>query len=230
MPFKTDEEFRARFSELFMKAEKTMKLAERVSSKASLASIQELRYAARRLVQADQIRLKAAGRDLTSEEIDGWHTHTIEACENCVKARDDAVDSAVIFMNKEVEQAVNRIGLEIMLREFSELGQFRHHVRSINGLIVDSRADRTKLDQNYSKIEAEHLDKLCGLFQKFKDNTALATALRHDDEQARIEYGKLQFQSGLRVRLGLYTLLFAIITGVISSVVGNLVTFLFFTK
>lgn len=205
-----------------------MKIAERVGNRAIEASIQELRYAARRAVQADQIRLAAGTRDLTKEENDNWQKHTVEACENCVKARDDAVDSAVMFMTCEVEKVVNKVGLQTVVTGFPDVFVFRKNVREIDRLIVASRANRSKLDACYSEIEKNSL--LPGtieLFGQFRDSTVIAAALKHDEEQARIEYGKRQFQSGLKVTLGITAFLFALFTGIVSSVVGNLLTRLF---
>jgi hypothetical protein len=211
-----------------MRAEETMKLAERIERRVIEASVQELRYAGRREVQAHLLRLAAAGQELTPEQYDEWLTHAIEACENCVKARDDALDSAVTFMADEVEQAVNKIGLNKVLAEFSDLSEFRRNIRECDRLMTESRGDRLKLDDNYSKIENEHLPAAIQRYHQFKDNVAVAIALRTiqeaEEEAARIEYGKQQFRAGLKKLLGLTALLYAIGIGIVSSIAGNILT------
>ena len=228
MPLKTDDDFRRRLSRLWMRAEETMKLAERMEGRVIEASVQELRYAGRREMQAHLLRLAAGGQELTEEKYDEWLTHATEACENCVKARDDAVDSAVAFITNEVEQSVNKIGLDKVLAEFPGLSEFRRHVRECDRLVTESRGDRSKLDDNYSKIESEHLPEAIQRYRQFKDNVAIGLALRAhqqaQEEAARIEYGKQQFRAGLKKLLSLTALLYAILIGAVSSVVGNLLT------
>jgi hypothetical protein len=216
MTFKNTDEFEIELARLWMLAEKAIKAIEVLRDGVEEASILELRYAGRREMQARLLRQSCSGREMTAEEEKKWQRHATEACENCIKARDDAIDSAVMYLNRRVEDAVDKIGLPNVLLAFPELSEFRRRIRLINDLIVQSRGDRTKLNEIYTGIEEAHLPEVLEIFKRFKANEAIGAAL----EKAADEYAEQRYEAGRRDKVKLV----AIFYGLLLSILGNVLS------
>jgi len=216
MPFKNQDEFEIELARLWMLAEKAIKAIEVLRDGVEEASILELRYAGRREIQARLLRQSCSGREMTAEEEKQWQDHATEACENCIKARDDAIDSAVMYLNGRVEDAVDKIGLPKVLLAFPELPEFRRRIRQINDLIVESRGDRTKLNQIYTTVLEEHLPEVLRIFWRFKDNEAIGAAL----EKAADERAEQSYAAGRRDKVKLV----AIFGALLLSILGNVLS------
>lgn len=170
------EQYLSKFLDEWMRAEETLKLTERIRNEAMMASIQELRYAARRLVQALIVLRdnKATNKEDCQKEI---QHHMIEAIENCVKARHDAVDAAVSFVHARIEEFVKSVGVEITLQCFPNFAVLRKQIKAIDKLIVESRAERKNLDPSYNLIRIEHLPKVIDFYDELVVSEGIAKGL-----------------------------------------------------
>jgi hypothetical protein len=135
-------------------AEEVLKMVERVKNEAFYPSIKELRYAARRVVDAHN---EAARPKPDHESI---KVHLIEAIENCRKARHDAVDSAINFIHDELDKLVRLAGLDTVHQAFPSYGALQVRLRDVSELIVQSRKARTALDDKYEEVKREHLTEI----------------------------------------------------------------------
>lgn len=169
-------EYLSDFLSEWMRAEEVLKLTERIRNEAMMASIQELRYAARRLVQALIVLRdnEATHKEDCEKEI---QRHMIEAIENCIKARHDAVDAAVSFVHARIDEFVKSVGVEITLQCFPNFATLRGQIKRTDKLIVESRAQRKHLDPSYDLIRTEHLPKIVDFYDELVGSESLAKKL-----------------------------------------------------
>jgi hypothetical protein len=146
----------------WVRAEEVLKMAERLKNEVFIPSIMELRYAARRVVQAE---LDFANGYATDDEIGA---HLTEAIENCRKARHDAIDSAVNFVHEQLDVLKDNVGLPVLVQAFPGYAALRARINEIDERIVASRKNRAKLDDEYEAIKREHLTQIVDLYRQME--------------------------------------------------------------
>lgn len=103
-------EHRLAVADAWDKAEHAIKLAEQVNGQVVNPAIYELRYAGRRLIEADQLEAKGdleeAAKRLGDAQMD------------CMRARHDAVDAATSKITVHLELAIDKLGAS---REYPKL-------------------------------------------------------------------------------------------------------------
>ena len=152
----------ATLREDWMKAEEVLKIVERMKNEAFLPSINELRYAGRRYVQAEMSYLSKSENDWTI------HVHLIEAIENCKKARHDCIDSAINFIHERIETTTMLAGYKVVMKKFPHIGDIWKEIEDIDRRIIKSRKDRKNIDDEYENIKRTHLKKVVNLYLDFK--------------------------------------------------------------
>ena len=157
------------YLEEWVKTEEVLKKVERTSNEAYMPSIQELRYAGRRVVQG--FREHHAG--IALDEI---RTHFLEAIENCRKARHDAIDSCIAFVHSEIDALLRNVGksyLDEIHRFFPNYPTLKKEMRSVNERMVRSRKDRSRLDEEYELMAENHLASIVDFYSELEDSKPL---------------------------------------------------------
>lgn len=148
------------------KAEIDIKLAEQINRKVVLPSINELRYAGRRLVEI----LHKIETEAPSEQIDGLFNDTLF---DCLRARHDAIDSAVSKIILDTDAAEKDLGYESILKAFPDYPKFRNQLIKIQENIAKSREDRNNREQIYNTISTANFPKLVESYQEFRSSEPL---------------------------------------------------------
>ena len=145
----------------WMSAEEIIKRAELISQEVNYPAVQELRYAARRIVDAEY----AADNGKKDEDI-RWHLS--EACENCRKAKHDAIDASILFVHVELDELVSKTGLDVVAQAFPQYSDLIIEMEEVGDRIVASRKRREILDTEYDAIAEKHLHNVVDLYRKLK--------------------------------------------------------------
>jgi hypothetical protein len=188
------------YSRQWFRAEEAIKAFERLEAKVLMASVQELRYAGRRFAQILDVCHKKSGvfspADLQELEI-----HLIEAIQNCIKARHDALDAAVHFIHKRITTLISAVGIFEVRAHFPNFNLLEDEIKAIDRKIIEARADRSKLDGNYDAILLEHRDKLIRFYKELESSEfAIRKSLL---AQKSINRRNLFVSSGLGFILGI---------------------------
>lgn len=163
----------------WLRAEEVLKRFERLAASAFMPSVQELRYAGRRFMQALELLQLEANQTLTPTESEDIEKHLIEAVENCVKARHDAVDAAVQFIHKRMNLLVNAVGRADVIRHFPQFSLLQKEISEIDRKIIHSRKDRSIIDEQYEAILNEHSEKLLDFYGMLEESEfAIRSAIK----------------------------------------------------
>lgn len=136
------------------KSESRIKSAERIRTEVSEASINELRYGGRRMVDALKIMLNPE----YSVDPALFKTHLIEAKECAIKAEHDAIDAIIFYVDKHLRHIEKYIDADIIHELFPEYIVVRTKLHDVSILIEESRADRRNRHDIYDEIEKNHLE------------------------------------------------------------------------
>ncbi len=161
-------------------AEKLIKAAERVRAQVVMASVNELRYAGRRLVDAINVADAAKADAKAREQFERYigETHMF-----CLRARHDAVDAVVLYVQKAVQKYEDEFGLALLGEKFPKIYEIRTTLAACDGLIVASREDRMRRVEEYATLERDHYPQLLTYYQELLSNrdvlVAMVTAKQH---------------------------------------------------
>jgi hypothetical protein len=147
------------------KAEADVKLAEQVCDAIVLPSINELRYAGRRLIDA----LVAVSADASGEKS---HSLLEDAKFNCHRARHDALDSATAKIASDVENMLGHLGYDVVIQCFPKLPELRLALRETRERIVVSRENREDRDAIYQTISETNFPGLVRLHSLLMEGEA----------------------------------------------------------
>lgn len=163
------------FLEEWMRVEEALKQTERIKNEAFIPSINELRYAARRVVQAN---IDLSSGSATDEDV---RRHLTEAIENCIKARHDAVDSAINYIHEKLDEACTSIGYPRIISVFPEYEETRKKIHEIDMMVIESRKNRSTLTKQYDEIEKTHLDKMVEFYLKLETSPKIVASMARRD-------------------------------------------------
>ena len=139
------------------KVEKDIKLAEQVSGKAVIPSINELRYAGRRIVDAlAKARVPGSEHDVA--------VLLAEARFDCHRARHDAIDVGSSIIAGECEAMVRHLGYEAILKTYPEFPALNAQLVKARRMIAHSRQNRDEREKIYAELEDVAFP---GLVEKF---------------------------------------------------------------
>ncbi|MEA3008860.1 MAG: hypothetical protein QOJ91_552, partial [Sphingomonadales bacterium] len=155
------------------RAEEVIKLAEQVTAHAVIPSIQELRYAGRRLI--DALHAYTSG-----EPIDRVLALLEDARFSCHRSRHDAIDAAISTMGIDSEAIARQMGYDIVHSSYPDYVNFLRRLDEVRRAIVTSRGRRSDRDEIYAAITAGDFP---GLVQDYKD-------LRRSEVTMRIIAGR----------------------------------------
>lgn len=165
-----------------------------------MASVQELRYAGRRFAQILEI-CHGKSASFSKSELQELETHLIEAIQNCIKARHDALDAAVHFIHKRISALISSVGLPEVRAHFPNFNLLENEIKAIDRKIIEARADRSKLDVNYDAILVQHREKLIKFYKELESSEfAIRRALL---SQRNINLRRLAISSVIGFFLGI---------------------------
>jgi hypothetical protein len=175
--------FPPRFSENLNKvveawnaAEEDIKAAEQIEKKVITPSINELRYAGRRLVEALQKIDDEVDHDRAAALLD-------DAWFDCLRARHDAIDSALMKMALDCEAAVKRLGPRAVVATFPNFSSLLRLLESANQKIRQSRRDRNNRDAIYETVSTVDFPRIIELFDEFRASESLMKHLATRDRR-----------------------------------------------
>jgi hypothetical protein len=189
------------YSSEWFKAEEALKSFERLSTTVLMASVQELRYAGRRFAQVLNTCHQRNG-SLSTDEISALEVHLVEAIQNCIKARHDAIDASVQFVHKRMNTLAQAVGILEVRAHFPHFNLLEQEIKEIDKKIVAARADRRNLDANYAAILTEHGAKLVDFYEKLSQSEfAIRDSLK---AQKKINHRNLFISSLVGFVLGIF--------------------------
>ena len=125
-------------------AEKCVKEGELFNKDAVMPSINELRYAGRRLVDACAA---AQNGDMRAAD-----AHLLEAGENLTKARHDVADSVIGYISERASDIREQVGASALKKNFSGYENLFGTLKNASRQILLSRKDRTRRNEIYGGI------------------------------------------------------------------------------
>lgn len=158
------------------KAEGLMKLAERVRAEVVFPSVNELRYAGRRLIDAWSV-IPNINDAAVKSDFDGYFKDALFRC-HC--AQHDAIDATVLFVQAAIDEYEKEFGAALLLTHFPEVADLRLSLKEADDLIVSSRKDRGKRSDEYDKLAATHLPNITLIYSKIQTNRKSLEALVAD--------------------------------------------------
>jgi hypothetical protein len=116
------------------------------------ASINELRYAGRRLVEAYSLAKKA--------ELDPQYEQTCldllrEVRSFCLRAKHDAIDGAVTYIDQALAKFEEEFGPDLLHEKFDDYVKMKVALREVSEIMSQSRGGRDNRNELYKKISEE---------------------------------------------------------------------------
>ncbi len=153
-------------------AEGVIKRAEHLNGAVVIPSINEMRYAGRRIVDAVN-SLSGSHHD------DGVDADTFlrDARLRCICAQHDALDASITFVHLHVRHLESAVGVTKLHGAFPRIADLRAEIVEISDLVVQSRAFRNGRAEAYGRIlneaevsagldeKASHFDNLLRLYR-----------------------------------------------------------------
>lgn len=200
----------ARIARLWDTVEGRIKTVERIRLEVVVASINELRYAGRRLVDLINILLASDctqdAQDDVQKRLDEIHGIVFEIEQNIIRANNDAADAAVLFIHDRFEFLINEFGATTVFTYFPEYPKILTRIRAINDFMSQSREERHKRNDIYNDIFESYLPEALQLYDAMIASEALIKA---DIEESK----RLQSKRDQWAKWGY-------IVGVVGTVVG----------
>ena len=144
------------------KAEKLIKTAERARAQVVIASVNELRYAGRRMIDALRLSKQAATDPSKKDEFERYVSETLAFC---TRAQHDAVDAIVLFLQKALQRYEEEFGLTLLGEKYPKIFEIRAALNQADALIISSREDRQRRQEEYQILADDHCPRLIAYYQ-----------------------------------------------------------------
>lgn len=156
------------------RAEALVKQAELLRSEVVQASINELRYGGRKLIDALQILSEDSIDDVEIEKAYA----SINAClNNCYCAQHDAIDALNLFVKRALKAYEVEFGIKLLAEKFPDYYSIKALLDEGDDLIVDSRGNRTERQIKYKKFGDKIYSELLVYYRKLKSGREIFQAL-----------------------------------------------------
>ena len=186
------------------KTEKWVKKGENINGNVVLPSINEMRYAGRRLVDA----FEAAEKN----DAEAAMRHFSEARDNLIKARHDAVDSIIHHFSENTNKYRENLGAGNLQKHFSEYGTLFSLLKNIESEISNSREKRENRDTIYGKIMQKDLPKLCELYSSLDASIpAIEQNIKKEDRHRAEEMQQMATTRSISIWIAIISSIIAII-------------------
>lgn len=161
-------------------AEKAIKVAEQVNGEIVNPAIYELRYAGRRVVEALAKKDDFAGAKKLLDD----------AIFDCCRARHDAIDAATSKITSDIDNALEKLGPENVLKYFPACTDLIAELEVTREKIAVSRENRENRDAIYDTIEATNFEKIVSIHGSFRSSESLIKqAARKDRRNNKFSHG-----------------------------------------
>lgn len=144
-----------KISDRWNRCERLLKTAERVRGEVLHPSINELRYAGRRFVDAISI---LSEDNVSDENHKAAESYLNEAFMFCMRAEHDCVDAVVTYAHLLIEKSSDEYGLFLLIQACPSLEKYRIIKPRIDKLILSSREERGRRDDLYQEIIGSYID------------------------------------------------------------------------
>lgn len=144
-----------KISERWNRCERLLKTAERVRGEVLNPSINELRYAGRRFVDAISL---LSEENLSVENRAKADSYLNEAFMFCMQAEHDCVDAVVMHAHLLIEQYSTEYGQMLLIQACPSLEKYRMIKPQIDALILSSREERDRRNDLYHEIIDKHIE------------------------------------------------------------------------
>jgi hypothetical protein len=194
----------AHVAKLWDTVEGRIKTVERLQLTVVFASINELRYAGRRLVDLMNIICSDDRQDRDKQDQISGIVYEIE--QNIIRANNDAADAAVVFLHERLHQLVSEFGVSVTFMYFPAYSEMLSKIRQINEFMSLSREERHKRNEIYNDIFENHLKQLIQLYDRM---LVAEESIKTEVEEAK----KIQQQRDQWTKKGY-------IAGIIGAIIG----------
>jgi hypothetical protein len=160
----------AELSSLWNRIELRAKQAEQWRGEAIVASINEMRYAGRRIVDA----IALAENNLDGSQDPKIEEHLIIAKSYLLNADHDITDSVSFIVLRRVSKTIDQHGLQKIEQYCPKFAEDYLLVKEANQLVLQSREERAKRIEAYNKLADEYLPRLMDLYKRLVDSRELA--------------------------------------------------------
>ena len=168
------------------KAEEALKHAENIQGEVVASSINELRYAGRKIIEALSLDdNKEQSRRLLDDAIF-----------DCMRARHDAIDAITAYISDSIDNITNELGVDVVLTCYHDLPKLLAEIGRIQGYIAHSRENRLNRDAIYETLQITDLPNIISMYLDLKSNESLMTSLAEKRKRER-RYHRIGFWSGL---------------------------------
>lgn len=173
----THEEVRIAYASLVAewdRAEGLIKEAERIRAQVVMASVNELRYAGRRLIDA-----KAMSECVDSPDFDpvAFRSNIQEAIYFCHRAQHDAIDAVVLYVQKILDRYEAEFGYSLLAEQYPPYFKIRASLQEANDLIAQSREKRTDRVNIYKRLASDHYAEMLKHYYTLRSNEVVLTKL-----------------------------------------------------
>jgi hypothetical protein len=197
----------AALSRKWNEVEALLKRGEQVDDDVIIPSVNELRYAGRRLVDAYEAYVKG-DFDKAKKDIDA-------ADDNLNKAKHDLVDTIFYFVSENADELRCRIGEDAANSHFAKYGELFGLIKKIESQIQRSRESREDRESIYGELlkSGGDLWRLCDMREEFSASVpAIEDAIRKRKLEMQQELQESKKQARINQLFTVMSLLIALMT------------------
>jgi|WetSurMetagenome_2_1015567.scaffolds.fasta_scaffold12169_7 hypothetical protein len=137
------------------------------------ASINEFRYAGRRLIEAYALaKLSEGSPDKQSEALD----YLREVKLFCLRAQHDAMDAAVTYVDQALAKFEDTFGPDLLHEKFPNYIPMKRALKEVSEVMANSRGDRALRDRLYSEIREDLVPTLIDNHHELETSTVVLEA------------------------------------------------------
>lgn len=162
--------------DLWNRIEERAKRAEHFREEAITASINEMRYAGRRVVD---VLYRLYCQPETPQNRDTIFEDLIVAKNYLVNADHDLTDSIFLLVQRRVNRTIRVHGENEIKTRCPSFASLYPVIRAAEELVAASRKDRQRRDEEYQKLNDEHLPKLMQLYEEIVKEPKLGVGDRN---------------------------------------------------
>ncbi|MEN9856526.1 MAG: hypothetical protein RL186_95 [Pseudomonadota bacterium] len=201
-------------------AERLIKQAELVRGKVVWASINELRYGGRRLVDA---LLHLPSEDMHAQEanLKEFGVLVSETLQFCQRAQHDAIDATVLYVQQALKAYVDEFGVKLVAESFPNYFEMVGYIAEANQLIALSREERKQRQAIYAELAERVYPDFLRYYNQLKSGRDLFRTL----SAAQIKQKGEAQKEAAWARFRDYA--FPIITLILGAIIGHFVPFWF---
>lgn len=155
-------------------AEKAVKRAEQLVGSAVIPAIFELRYAGRRMIEAQCLL-----RENTQESNDKALKRLQDASYNCQRAAHDAMDASVATISIHLRDLEKKLSPKKIVKAFPKYPDLLNALDAVQLRIQAARENREERNDIYANLGEEEFELLEVIYREFKKSPNVLKIARH---------------------------------------------------